>query len=354
MKKKMNCDCLFFIPSSGGGAEKISINIAHILKRKGIDVRVVFIKGATKSVVQYLSSGIAYDMLEANNKISRYYGILKYIRKYRPRIVFASLTALSTVLILSKLFFKGLRVVTRQCFMPCDGSRLVNASISALFRFADVNIAQTEEMKQSMMQTYGLSDSQVAAVYNPLDTEDIKRKISGIERAVDNRYRYIAIGRINPVKGFDTLIRAFARVKTRHHEATLKIMGNVADETFLRSLHQISAELGVTDSVEIAGYTDNPYKEVLKANCFVLSSVTEGLPNVMLEAMYLNLPVAATSCIPFISQAVIEGKNGYTASVGDVDGLAEAMEKAAMLYGTIENTNSNEQIEQQLINIFEQ
>lgn len=346
------CDCLFFIPSGGGGAEKVSINIAHILKRRGIDIRVVFIKGATQSVVQYLNSDISYDMIDAGNKTSRYYGILKYIKKYRPKTVFASLTALSTILILSKVFFKDIKVITRQCFMPRDGSKLVNASIRCLFRYADVNIAQTNEMKEAMMNMYQLKDSQVTVVYNPLDTEDIEKKIKGISKIDGNNYKYIAIGRINPVKGFDTLIRSFAKVKARHEQATLKIMGNTDSTEYRQSLQAISKQLNVADCVKISGYTDNPYKELLAANCFVLSSITEGLPNVMLEAMYLNLPVAGTTCIPFISQVIKDGKNGYTAPIRNVDALAYAMENAAQLYGSVHNDNTNERIENQIEEIF--
>lgn len=348
------CQYLFYIPSDGGGAEKVSINIANILKRKGLDVRVVFIKGTTKSVVKYLSSDISYDIINANNHLSRYYGILKFIHKYRPRMVFSSLTAISIVLILSKLLFRNLTVVTRQCFMPYRGSRIVNTSIKYLFKYADVNIAQTVEMKQSMMQYYKLKENKVIVINNPLDLKDIKDKIRGAHRIDSNRYRFIAIGRIEPIKGFDTLIRAFAKVHVWHPEATLKIIGNATCKSYLQSLHDLAKQLNVTKNIEILGYTDNPYKELLGANCFVLSSVAEGLPNVLLEAMYLNLPVAATTCIPFISQVIIEGQNGYTSPVGNVDALAVAMEKATMLYDSVENAVYNENAEQHLVDFFKQ
>lgn len=352
MRSNAKCDCLFFIPSGGGGAEKVSINIANILKRRGVDVRVVFIKGATRSVVDYLSPSVEYDFIEADGKLGRYFGIFKYLRKYRPMTTFASLTALSFILIISKLFFKNHRVITRQCFMPRDGGRMVNSAIKHFFRYADVNIAQTEAMKKSMMETYGLKDDMVTVIHNPLDTEDIKIKISGVKRIGGNSYRFMAIGRIDPVKGFDTLIRAFAKVRNAHPEATLKIMGNANDAVYLESLHELARTLNLGESVEISGYTDNPYRELLGANCFVLSSITEGLPNVMLEAMYLNLPVAATTCIPFIAEAVKDGENGYTCAVGDLDGLAAAMEKAAVLYGKVNNPNTNSEIELTLLNIF--
>ena len=77
------------------------------------------------------------------------------------------------------------------------------------------------------------------------------------------------------------------------------------------------------------------------ADCFVLSSRNEGLPNVMIEALYLGTPVAAFKCIPVIERIVSEGRTGYLASKENVEELAAAMEKEVTL-GRIETTyNAN-------------
>lgn len=67
------------------------------------------------------------------------------------------------------------------------------------------------------------------------------------------------------------------------------------------------------------------------ANCFVLPSRVEGLPNSLVDAMFLCRPVVATRCIPMIERMVEEGVNGYTVPVGDIELMADAMIKAINL-----------------------
>ena len=83
------------------------------------------------------------------------------------------------------------------------------------------------------------------------------------------------------------------------------------------------------------------------ADCFVLSSRNEGLPNVLIEALYIGTPSAACTCIPVIERIVENGKTGYLANSEDFDGLAEAMLNAACL-GQIKSTYQSSSIEQVL------
>lgn len=64
----------------------------------------------------------------------------------------------------------------------------------------------------------------------------------------------------------------------------------------------------MSDCVFCVGFKNNPYVYMKHADCFVLSSRNEGLPNVMIEALYLGTPVAAYKCIPVIERIVDEGK----------------------------------------------
>ena len=67
------------------------------------------------------------------------------------------------------------------------------------------------------------------------------------------------------------------------------------------------------------------------ADCYVLSSRNEGLPNVMIEALYLGTPVAAFKCIPVIERIISEGRSGFLASKENIEELGEAMLKACKL-----------------------
>ena len=83
--------------------------------------------------------------------------------------------------------------------------------------------------------------------------------------------------------------------------------------------------------MHFTGFSDNPYKWLKYADCFVLASRREGLPNTLIEASYVGVPVVATKCLGVISDIVKDGYNGYMVEMDDVDGMSDAMAKAVLL-----------------------
>lgn len=73
------------------------------------------------------------------------------------------------------------------------------------------------------------------------------------------------------------------------------------------------------------GFSDNPYVYLKYADCFVLSSRWEGLPNVLVESLFLKTPVAAFKCIPIIERMVRDGVDGYLAEKENPSSLASAI-----------------------------
>ena len=103
---------------------------------------------------------------------------------------------------------------------------------------------------------------------------------------------FLAVGRLAPQKDFPTLIRAFAQVRARH-EARLLILGGGPERAHLQSL---VGELGLDADVGLPGWVTNPYPYMVRSAAFVLSSRWEGLPSVLIEALYCGVPVIATDC----------------------------------------------------------
>ena len=87
----------------------------------------------------------------------------------------------------------------------------------------------------------------------------------------------------------------------------------------------IAEELGVRESIHCLGFNDNPFIYMKYADCFVLSSRFEGLPNVLVEAMFLKTPVAAFKCIPIIERMVRDGMDGYLAEKENPNSLSSAI-----------------------------
>jgi glycosyltransferase involved in cell wall biosynthesis len=132
----------------------------------------------------------------------------------------------------------------------------------------------------------------------------------------------LAVGRLTAQKDHPTLLRAFARARTRHPEAVLAILGIGPLETETRVLVR---ELGLEGAVFLPGRLEiRDWLE--RADVFVHSSRWEGFGLVLLEAMLAGLPVAATR-VSAVPEVVADGETGLLVEPGDAAGLARALDE---------------------------
>ncbi|MFE2287058.1 glycosyltransferase [Streptomyces sp. NPDC059443] len=133
-----------------------------------------------------------------------------------------------------------------------------------------------------------------------------------------------SIGRLSFEKGVDLLLDAWADVTPRHPDWTLRIYGVGAEEPTLRA-H--AAELGVEDSVEWMGSTDDVLGALSGASVFAQASRAEGFPITLLEAMAAGVPVAAFDCAPGVREIVTHGEDGLVARLGNTMELAGQLDR---------------------------
>lgn len=116
---------------------------------------------------------------------------------------------------------------------------------------------------------------------------------AGEYAAAFERFTFISVGRMVPVKGFDRLIDAHARLRDEGHDHQLVLIGEGKEQGVLM---EQARRLGVSDSVVFLGFQSNPYRFIARADVFVSSSISEGHPLVIGEALIIGLPVMATEC----------------------------------------------------------
>jgi len=133
------------------------------------------------------------------------------------------------------------------------------------------------------------------------------------------------VGRLEPLKGFDILVAAFARCAPSHPDWRLTIWGVGSQE---RRLIALAKELGIADRFSLPGRSRLPGDWVNSAGIFALSSRHEGFPNVLLEAMAAGLPAVATDCPPGAPRVMIaDGETGVLVANQDVAALAAALDR---------------------------
>lgn len=347
LKKK----ALFFAQSGVGGAERMTASVATALETSRYEV-VFYLLGefiGDSDITDFIPETYRVERLRRRNPVGVVWQFYKILRKENPDVVFCSVQYMNRKLLFLSQLFPKCRFIIRNANYLYTHTLLQKFLMTLSYPFADVIITQTEEMREELIKGLRLqSKDKVLVLHNPVSTKLIDEKLkckSPIEHD-KSKVRYVAVGRFHRVKGFDLLVKAFVIVLQRQPNAELHILGRTDEDCsdFYNEIKHIAEENAIEDKVFCPGYTNNPYAYESKCDCFVLSSRNEGLPNVLIEALYIGLPAAAYNCIPMIERIVEEGKTGYLAEKENVVSLANAMVKASVL-GRIKTTYKSEGIE---------
>ena len=158
-------------------------------------------------------------------------------------------------------------------------------------------------------------------IYNPIDFKLISDKLLA-QRPLEFDY-ILAVGRLDQQKGFDILMKAFAKSNLKNM-VKLVILGEGEER---KNLEELIINLNLKSHVLLLGKVDNSFIYMKYAKFFVLSSRYEGFANILLEALACETPVIATACETGVSEIIENGKNGLLVPVKDEDALKSAMEK---------------------------
>lgn len=183
-------------------------------------------------------------------------------------------------------------------------------------------IVNAEKIRRTLLETGWFRADRIRVIYNGLDTAEIDRQTEKPD-VKPFPFTVAALGRITKNKGFDFLIRAFARFlkETGAGDAGLVIMGEGSDRPAFESL---AAELGIAAMVRFTGFLQNPYPTLQASDIFAMTSTNEGLSNALLEAMYLRSAPISTYA-GGVREVITDGENGILVDYGDEERLAGAI-----------------------------
>jgi glycosyltransferase involved in cell wall biosynthesis len=193
------------------------------------------------------------------------------------------------------------------------------------YSWADAIAPVSEGVAEDLTHLARRPLKQMQVIYNPVVTPQLFEKANEpVEHewfATNAPPVILGVGRLSVQKDFPTLIRAFALVR-KHIPARLMILGEGEDRSQLEVLIE---ELGLSADVTLPGFVSNPYAFMSKAGVFALSSVYEGLPTVLIEAMAVGTPVVSTDCPSGPREILDGGKYGSLVPVKDVQAIADAI-----------------------------
>ena len=216
--------------------------------------------------------------------------------------------------------------------------RFAQPLIQKVYPKADLITAVSEGVADDVSSCAGLSPACVTTIHNPILTDHINAQASlhvshpWIE--TDTIPIILGVGRLVPAKDFSTLVKAFARIHSIR-PARLIILGEGRERLTLENL---AKDLGVASDFSLPGFASNPYAYMSRATVFVLSSLLEGLPNALIEALACGCPVVSTNCRSGPQEILANGDFGALVPVGDDHAMANA------ILSTIEQPPKREQL----------
>lgn len=320
---------LFVLPSlRGGGAERVVLALLKNIAKGKFQLELVLLE-ETGDYLEKIPQDIKIHNL--NKKRARWalFSLAKLIRQEKPDILFTTLPQIVAITYLSLKFVKvkPIWLIRRANYEPPGVVPLITRLfLKKAYQKADKVICVSQGLAGDLKKNWHISERKIKVIYNPIDIENIQnlaKELLNHSWFTSQTPVIIAVGRLTKQKGFSLLIKAFALVISKL-KPKLIILGQGPEKKRLR---EISKQLGIERQVEFLGFQKNPYRFIARAKVFVLSSLWEGFPNVLVEAMTCGTPVVATDC-PFGPREILgNGKYGLLVPKADEKALAAAVLK---------------------------
>lgn len=326
---------LFVLPSlEGGGAERIVCNLMSVLDKNIFDINLFLF--TNKGVYwKLLSDDIKVFFGNDDEKNSKLMVVKNLYRASKKMdIIVGSMELMPTYFsaLVGKLLRKkviGWVHINIDSILN-DKSKIVrflhrNILLKFFYNKLDKIIAVSNGAKDNISK-YLRSENKnkIECIYNPIKINDIREKSKEkIEENLEKPF-IIGIGRLERQKNFILLIRAYKILLDRGFKHNLIILGQGSQKDYLISEVK---KLNIEKKVKFLGFKENPYKYLNQADVFVQSSIYEGLPTVLIEALVLNVPVVATNCPDGAIEILDGGKYGLLVKMNDEKALVDAIEK---------------------------
>jgi glycosyltransferase involved in cell wall biosynthesis len=320
-----------------GGTERAMLNLAVGFVSRGYAVDFVLAQCEGSFMPQFPDSVRLIELnslqVRAGRSVISLPALVHYICKEHPTALFTALHANIIAIWARQIAGKPFNLVISEQntfskhnqMLPIGFRQLMLGLVGRYYPKADVISAVSEGVAEDLARVARIPRNRIQVIHNPIITPDLVVKV---REEIDHPWLkpneppvILSVGRLDPQKDYPSLIRSFARVR-QSLPARLLILGEGPERNALDSLVR---QLGLEEDVCLPGFVSNPYPYMSKASVFVLSSRWEGLPTVLVEALYCGVPVVATNCPSGPREILQDGRYGSLVPVGNVESMAEAI-----------------------------
>ena len=327
----------------GGGAQKFTSLIATGLSEKFNIFILTFddhsdiypFKGKYYSLRENLGLFVKVINSLRMNQLIRPIRIFKKIQSISPDIIISITDFTNVFTIITKLMFHIkipliISVRSNPILKYKKKNKIYNTLIRLLYPLKLVNniVTVSKRIQKMLEKNYGIKKNKIKTIYNGIEIAKIREnKREEIREYKDilnknNLIKFITVGRLIHIKGHKYLIEAFYNTKKEIPNSILLIIG---DGPLRNELEKLILNKNMKDDIILLGMQKNPYKYLAQSDIFVLPSLLEGFPNVILEALACGLPIISTNCESGPNEILDNNKYGFLTKVGDSLEMSQKM-----------------------------
>jgi len=334
MAEHMLSHVALFLPTlESGGAERAFVELANRFSAMGTRTDLVLVR-AVGPYLDEVSDGVRVIDLGGQRVLRAIPLLAGYLRRETPEVIMsgldnANVAAIAACAIVGRPSAAVLtqRSILRECWR-LQHPRLHRAWLAPVrlaYSRARLIISNSRAASDDLRDGFGIPQSRLAVVHNSVDLERIERQAKEAPR---HRWTddgappmILSVGSLTTGKDVTTLLRAFSIVR-RTHDCNLLILGEGPERTRLEAMAQ---QLGIGGALEFRGFDPNPFCWMARAALMASSTLAEGCPNVIQQALACGTPIVATDCPGGTSEILEDGKWGKLVPVGNPEAMATAI-----------------------------
>lgn len=320
--------CVVTTSFTGGGAERVAVNLANYYAENGHDVYLIAFMATGPYISQIANSVTVIDL---KGKFV-FLKLLFLLRRNQPDFVLSVVrhanifVGFATLLLKAKIVYREANTMNAIENLSLVKRVVYKLLMKLAYARANKIIANSEDTRSDLAKHNIVAISKCTVIGNPvlpINLKDMLGQELQHEWFMDKELKVIlSVGRLHPVKNHVLLIKAFAKVSEIVKSARLVILGEGEEYS---NLIDLAKKLKIDGLMQIIKFQQNPYPYYKNADVFVLTSNWEGFGNVIVEAMACGTPVISTDC-PGGPSTILDGGNlGVLIPVNDEKALVEGL-----------------------------